>query len=906
MNSSYALKPSSDQSINASNLNHKSDEITSSEIESIQSITNSNNQVQQDVVMTTMITDSNSEFTHQMKSKKIDIELNNKKSAQAIKFISGDKSVIYRAKNMNKVTGIISESTIIFPEAWKSTDMTYRLLKDQLKMELRLKDKNAPKSFEFELNMTNVTPRKNLDNSIDFLDNSGKIQFSIPKIWVIDSSSQELRFDPLTLSVSQQKDKTYIKISLNDTGLQYPLVIDPTTSLTSRAATIVSDTIPTIMKAGKTYPVSITVRNDGSELWSEASFYRLGAYGDNDPFANGRQYFDYTPFIAPGQSFTFNFQMRAPNTVGTYTTDWQMVQDTVTWFGGILSKQVSVVDTPPEYLATILSDTIPSNMETGKSYPVTVTVRNDGNNSWTEALWYRLGAVNDYDPLAPGRIFIANNQSIATGQTYSFQYTIVAPTTPGNYITNRRMVRDAVTWFGTTLTKTVSVIQTPPRAATIISDTIPTAMEVGKSYNVSITVRNDGANPWNEVNSYRLGDIGEKDVFVADGRQFILNNQTVSIEQYYTFYFTMTAPANQGMYTTDWQMLQEHVSWFGGSLVKYISVIDPKKSNKYLYDSSGRLQTTKLFTGHRVEYEYDPNGNTTRKTFSANLLDNFSFENGSTSWLLGPSMTVSSQQAKDSKTSLKFYQSSTSIPITVTRTEFIKVLPNTTYTLSGWALDSLTSGSMYVHWMEYNTSGTNVVDGLGYRVNKEQWKWNSVTFTTSPNTSYIIVRLIIDSTPSGEAYFDGLKMVQGVQNPNFNSGTEGWALGSNMSISNLRTIDGDKSLRFNSTTTISSTAESAYIAATPNSKYTLSASLYDNLSYGSFYIDWQEYDINGNILVDGPGALFSTKRGSGQWDSRALSFTTGPKTSKITVRIIAGDGAIGEGFIDGIMLKPEH
>jgi subtilase family serine protease len=36
-----------------------------------------------------------------------------------------------------------------------------------------------------------------------------------------------------------------------------------------REATIVSHTIPATMQAGVTYPVTVTVRNDGTEAWSE-------------------------------------------------------------------------------------------------------------------------------------------------------------------------------------------------------------------------------------------------------------------------------------------------------------------------------------------------------------------------------------------------------------------------------------------------------------------------------------------------------------------------------------------------------------------------------------------------------------------------------------------------------------
>ncbi|WP_438449320.1 GBS Bsp-like repeat-containing protein [Gorillibacterium sp. sgz5001074] len=121
----------------------------------------------------------------------------------------------------------------------------------------------------------------------------------------------------------------------------------------------------------------------------------------------------------------------------------------------------------------------------------------------------------------------------------------------------------------------------PDRAATVLSDTIPTTMEAGKTYNVSITVRNDGKLPWNETTSFRLGAIGESDPF-ATGRQLIANGQTIETGQQYTFNFSMSAPIGEtgiGTKITDWRMVQDNaaIAWFGTSLEKTITVVDTIK-----------------------------------------------------------------------------------------------------------------------------------------------------------------------------------------------------------------------------------------------------------------------------------------------------------------------------------------
>ena len=107
------------------------------------------------------------------------------------------------------------------------------------------------------------------------------------------------------------------------------------------------------------------------------------------------------------------------------------------------------------YRATWVNDTIPRIMEAGEDYSVTVTVRNDGWDSWSAANSYGLGhaivspgvtpTYTDYD--SRGRAYIPGGTMIGTGQMVTFSFTITAPSTNGNYDLYYDMVRDGVTWF---------------------------------------------------------------------------------------------------------------------------------------------------------------------------------------------------------------------------------------------------------------------------------------------------------------------------------------------------------------------------------------------------------------------------------------------------------------------------
>src|SRR4029079_9476863 len=98
-------------------------------------------------------------------------------------------------------------------------------------------------------------------------------------------------------------------------------------------AAYVSDTIPASMTVGQSTTVNVTFQNNGDTTCTKANGYKLGAVGDSDPFAGGRQDLADTDAIAPGQQKTFAFTFTAPVTAGTYTTDWQMLRENVQWFG---------------------------------------------------------------------------------------------------------------------------------------------------------------------------------------------------------------------------------------------------------------------------------------------------------------------------------------------------------------------------------------------------------------------------------------------------------------------------------------------------------------------------------------------------------------------------------------------
>ncbi|MDO8588601.1 MAG: NBR1-Ig-like domain-containing protein [Armatimonadota bacterium] len=233
---------------------------------------------------------------------------------------------------------------------------------------------------------------------------------------------------------------------------------------------VVSDTIPSGMTAGQPYDVTVTMRNAGTATWTAAAGYKLAAIDDSDPFcAFNRVDLAGGDSIAQNQQKAFNFTMTAPSTPGTYTTDWQMLHDGMGLFGGVAGKQVQVYW--PDS-AQYLSDTIPTAMTAGLQYNVSVTMRNTSNNTWTQASVYKLGAVDDSDPMGPGRVELDPSDSIGNSQQKTFNFSMVAPGIAGTYTTDWRMVHEGVVWFGDTCTKQVDVDAPESEPGLVLYDTL--------------------------------------------------------------------------------------------------------------------------------------------------------------------------------------------------------------------------------------------------------------------------------------------------------------------------------------------------------------------------------------------------------------------------------------------------
>ena len=114
---------------------------------------------------------------------------------------------------------------------------------------------------------------------------------------------------------------------------------------------------------GSTETVTITIKNTGSNTWTAATAYRLGA-GSPGTGNSGANEFIWSNWTNGGYSIsatdqraflggdvslndqtTFTFDITAPGTVGTHHFSARMVQDGVAWFGDALDLDINVTAT---------------------------------------------------------------------------------------------------------------------------------------------------------------------------------------------------------------------------------------------------------------------------------------------------------------------------------------------------------------------------------------------------------------------------------------------------------------------------------------------------------------------------------------------------------------------------------
>jgi len=110
---------------------------------------------------------------------------------------------------------------------------------------------------------------------------------------------------------------------------------DTCTKILTNSAVFVSQIVPTTLAPGETTEVSITMKNNGTTIWTTDKF-KLGSQNpqDNSNWGLLRVSLNNNETITQNEEKTFTFNITAPSTTGTYNFQWKMLEPGIAWFGG--------------------------------------------------------------------------------------------------------------------------------------------------------------------------------------------------------------------------------------------------------------------------------------------------------------------------------------------------------------------------------------------------------------------------------------------------------------------------------------------------------------------------------------------------------------------------------------------
>jgi hypothetical protein len=283
-------------------------------------------------------------------------------------------------------------------------------------------------------------------------------------------------------------------------------------------AQFVDQNISATMTAGLNYSASVTLKNTGTTNWTEAGLYRLGSQNpqDNTIWRDGR------------------VRLASSESVGPYCSTWEFLQT----LGGSLKSDPSVQSL--ESRLVIVAQGADDGMWAKEWMPGIGTVVdwyqvNGGmtnsrpklsldkgilwlyingtggqtyrtqwrwHGSWEP--WTNLGAY-DYGVAGPdyaaGYRAYRQGSSLAigtctdAGSTKTFTFNVTAPTSPGSYDFQWRMVQDAVEWFGeyTSNVAVLVVTTTTTTTTTTTSSTTSTTTTTTTSTSSTTTSTTSGS-----------------------------------------------------------------------------------------------------------------------------------------------------------------------------------------------------------------------------------------------------------------------------------------------------------------------------------------------------------------------------------------------------------------------------
>lgn len=143
---------------------------------------------------------------------------------------------------------------------------------------------------------------------------------------------------PVAVSFTLNLTKEDVIVDSRTVSFTFP-ASSPVVAGTNNASLVSMTSVPATLTSGQILPVTVVMKNTGTKTWVRTAdatngIYKLGIY-PSTLYANWGFTRAGLPVdkVAPGESATFTFNIKASSTPGTYPLQFSMVEEGKGWFG---------------------------------------------------------------------------------------------------------------------------------------------------------------------------------------------------------------------------------------------------------------------------------------------------------------------------------------------------------------------------------------------------------------------------------------------------------------------------------------------------------------------------------------------------------------------------------------------
>ena len=394
------------------------------------------------------------------------------------------------------------------------------------------------------------------------------------------------------------------------------------------------------LSAGQTAYASVVMKNTGNTTWTRQGAFtisdtRLATYapwGKTSIFCDNSWTLGCSrpaalkeASVAPGQSGTFEFAIKAPLTAGTYTESFALVVDGRAVFNdGAMTFSIkveqAVISAQPTWQQVYSNPTKTTalgwnaTLSAGQTAYASVVMKNTGNTTWTKTgsfglsdvrlvthgPWGRSSALCDPSWIIDcTRPVDLKEASVAPGQSGTFEFAIKAPANPGRYSEAFGLVIDGRSVIeGNPVVLAINVespnFSAQPTWQQVYSNPTKTTalgwnatLSAGQAAYASVVMKNTGNTTWTREGGFTTSDTrlatyspwGRSSAFcdstwvISCTRPAALKEASVAPGQSGTFEFAIKAPTKPGTYTEAFGLVIDGRTVFNAGTMGFVLTV---------------------------------------------------------------------------------------------------------------------------------------------------------------------------------------------------------------------------------------------------------------------------------------------------------------------------------------------